>query len=273
MKTILAATDFSDVADNAVDYASAFAVFAKARLILFNGYAIPVPVSSDVPIVTIPFDELEAESMKQLKALEKKLTNKHPGLEIELVSRAGFVADEILKVQEEKKTWLTVMGITGAGRAAALFGSNATTLQKLSESPIIIVPKNAKFSIPGKIALAADFRSIIPDKVVDKFKEMVRLFKCKIAVFDVLRTTELVSYTKAAAEVNLENSLGDLKHSFFFPSGDDPVAETNDFIDRNNIDMLVMIPHNYSFITKLFHRSVTKKMALHTHIPLLSIHE
>lgn len=273
MKTILAATDFSGVADNAVNYAAGLASFEKAKLILFNGYAILVPVSSDVPIVTIPYEELEAESTNRLKELEKKIKKNYPALEIEIISRAGFAVDEIRKVQEKKHIGLTVMGITGAGGATALFGSNATTMQKISDVPVMVIPANAKFKVPEKIALASDFKSIIPDHVVDKFKEFVQLFKCKVAIIDVLKVAELASYSKAAAEVNLENSLGGIEHSVFFPSGDDPIAETNDFIQRNNVDMLVMIPHNYSFVSKLFHRSVTKKMALHTHIPLLSIHE
>ncbi len=273
MKTILAATDFSAVAGNAVHYAAGLAAFEKAKLIIANVYAIPVPVSSDVPIVSIPYEELEAQSIAELKALERKINAKFPALQTEIVSKAGFVTDELLKIQQEKHSELTVMGITGAGRAAAVFGSNATTMQKISDTPIMVIPAHAAFKVPEKIALACDFKSVIPDQVVNKFKEFVKSFKCKVAVFDVLKASELVSYTKAASEVNLENSLGNMEHSVFFPSGEDPVAETNDFIDRNNIEMLVMIPHNYSYISKLFHRSITKKMALHSHVPLLSIHE
>jgi nucleotide-binding universal stress UspA family protein len=273
MKTILAPTDFSDVSENAVDYAAELALFAKAKLIILNGYAIPVPVAYDVPVVSIPFEEMEEQSKKLLKNCEKRLKKKHPSLETELVSKAGFVVDEILKVENERKTDLTVMGVTVAGKSEALSGSNTTTVERVSASPVIVVPVKAKFKVPEKVALACDFKSIVPDHVVSKFKEIVHLFKAKVLVFDVLKKAELVSYASAASEVNLENSLGGLPHSIYFPSGDDVVAETNEFIEKNHVDMLVVMPHNYSFFSKLFHHSETKKMSLHTHIPLLSIHE
>jgi len=92
-------------------------------------------------------------------------------------------------------------------------------------------------------------------------------------VFDVLKKAELISYEKAAAEVNLENSFGDMEHSIHFPSGDDFVHEVNEFSKKNHADMIAVMPHNYNFFAGLFHHSSAKKIALATHLPLLSIHE
>lgn len=41
MMTIIAATDFSILAENAVEYAAAIAKHKNARLILFNSFVIP----------------------------------------------------------------------------------------------------------------------------------------------------------------------------------------------------------------------------------------
>jgi nucleotide-binding universal stress UspA family protein len=211
--------------------------------------------------------------MKLLGDLDKKLKKSHHGLETELITKPGFVVDEILNLQKEKKADLTIMGVTGAGRTTELLGSNATSVSKKSHSPIIIVPMNTKFRKPEKIALACDYKSTVPDRAVNQFRQFVKLFNAKVLIFDVLKKAELVTYEKAAAEVNLENSLGDIPHSLYFPSGDDLVQETHDFIEKNNVDILAVMPHNYSFFSGLFHRSDTKKLALHTNVPLLSIHE
>lgn len=272
MKTILAPTDFSEASENAVNYAAEVAKFARAKLVIFHGYSVPIPVS-EVPVVTIPFEELEKANMDQLKALDKKLKAKHTNLETELITKPGFVVDEITTLLDKKKIDLVIMGLTGAGRTAALLGSNTTSVMKKSPKPVLGIPQHAKFKKPHHIALACDYKSIVPDHVVNSFKEFVKLFGSKVLVFDVLKKAELVSYQKAAAEVNLENSLGNMDHSLYFPSGDDLPEEVNEFVERNNVDILTVMPHNYTFISGLFHHSSAKKIALHTHVPILSIHE
>jgi nucleotide-binding universal stress UspA family protein len=272
MKTILVPVDFSTTAENAAEFAAEFAKYSKAKLILFHAYSVPVPVA-DVPVIMIPLDEVEKESVKRLNDFNKKLTQKYPDVKTEMVTRAGFVVEEILLIMEELNPDLVIMGLIGEGRSKGFFGSNTTTVIKKAKCPVITIPSDVKFKKPEKIALACDYSATISDTVVDRFKEFVNLFNAKVLIFDVLKRAELVTYQKAVAEVNLENSLGSMAHSIYYPTGDDMQEETNNFIERNNVDMLVMIPHNYSFFQSLFHQSATKKMAFHTKVPLLSIHE
>lgn len=272
MKTILVPVDFSSTAENAAEYAFEFAKYAKAKLLLLHVYSVPVPVA-DVPVTVIPLEEVERESIKELKAFNKKLTHKYPGIETEIITRAGFVVEEILMMLEERKPDLVIMGLAGDSKSKGIFGSNTTTIIKRAKCPVLTIPSGIRFKKPEKIALACDYSAIVPDDVVNKFKEYVHLFGAKVLVFDVLRRAELVTYQKAAAEVNLENSLVDIGHSLYYPSGDNLPEEANSFIERQNVDMLVMIPHNYSFFQKLFHRSATKKMAFQAKVPLLTIHE
>jgi hypothetical protein len=44
-------------------------------------------------------------------------------------------------------------------------------------------------------------------------------------------------------------------------------------IEENHVDMLVMAKHSRSFFDRLFHRSLSKKMAYHTKIPLLVLYK
>jgi len=272
MNTILVPVDFSPTAENAAEFAAEFAKFSKAKLILFHVYSVPVPVA-DVPVTTIPLEEVEKESIERLTDFNKKLTQKHPDINTELITHAGFVVEEILMMIEERKPDLVIMGLIGEGKSSGFFGSNTTTVMKKAKCPVLTVPSDVKFKKPEKIALACDYSATVPDEVVNRFKEFVNLFNSKVLVFDVLKRAELVTYQKAVAEVNLENSLGSLEHSIYYPTGDNLPEETNNFIERNNVDMLVMIPHNYPLLQKIFHHSTTKKMAFKTKIPLLSIHE
>jgi nucleotide-binding universal stress UspA family protein len=42
-----------------------------------------------------------------------------------------------------------------------------------------------------------------------------------------------------------------------------------DFINENDTDLLVLIKKDYGFIEGLLHSSVTRKLALHAHKPML----
>ncbi len=273
MKNILVPTDFSEVSDSAVDYAADLAMLTNSKLILYYVFTVPVPVS-DAPVVAIPMEDLEKENMKLLHALEKRIKEKHGKIEIELRTQPGFVVDEILSFTKNHKIDLVVMGVTGAGKAPGrIIGSNATSVMHHAASPVMVVPKGYKFKKPSTVALACDYKSFVPDETVNKFKYFVHLFHSKVMVFNVLKPKELATYKKAATEVNLENAMGDLEHSLYFPASDNLAHEINTFIDNHHAEMLVMIPHHYSFLKRLTHLSATKEMAFLTHVPLLSIHE
>jgi nucleotide-binding universal stress UspA family protein len=272
VKNILVPTDFSEVSESAADYAAELAKITNAKLILYYVFTVPVPVS-DVPVIAVPMEDLEKENMKLLHTMDRRMKAKHGKLEIELKTQPGFVVDEIISYTKEHKVDLVVMGVTGAGKTPGVMGSNATSVMHHASSPVMVIPKGYKFKKPDAIALACDYKSIVPDDAVTKFKSFVRLFNSKVMVFNVLKIHELATYQKAATEVNLENALGDLEHSLYFPASDNLEHEINTFIDKHNADILTMFPHNYSFFKGIMHHSATKEMAFLTHVPLLSIHE
>jgi nucleotide-binding universal stress UspA family protein len=271
VKNILVPTDFSDVSENAADYAAELAKMTGAKLIFYYVFTVPVPVA-DMPVVTIPIEDLEKENLKLLHDLDKRIKTKHGKLETQLRTQPGFVVDEVITFTKEHKIDLVVMGVTGEGKTPGIFGSNATSVMHHAASPVVVIPHGYKFKKPATIALACDYKSILPDQSVDSFKSFVHLFKSKVLVCNVLKPKELATYEKAATEVNLENALADLEHTLYFPASEDIAEELNVFVKKYNVDMLTMFPHHYSFLKGLMHRSTTKEMAFLTHVPLLSIH-
>lgn len=272
MKNILVPTDFSEVAESAADYAAEIAKMTKAKLVFYHVFTVPVPVA-DMPVMVLPIEDMIKENMKLLHALDKRIKTKHGNIETELLTQPGFVVDEVISFTKEHKIDLVVMGVSGAGKAPGIFGSNATSVMHHAASPVLVIPKGYKFKKPASIALACDYKSILPDEAISKFKTFVHLFKAKVLLFNVIKPSELETYQKAAAEVNLENALADVEHSIHFPSSDNMAAEINAFVNKYHIDMLAMVPHNYSFLKRLVHHSATEETAFLTHAPLLSIHE
>jgi nucleotide-binding universal stress UspA family protein len=272
MKTILVPIDFSDASENAAHYAADMAKYANARLVLLNTYSLPMPLV-ETPMAEMQFDEIGKINKEQLKSFSAKLKAGHRNIDIECITAVGFTIEEVLLHAEEKNAELIVVGTSGTDKSSTIIGSSAGTIIKESVRPVLTIPEGARFKKPERIALACDYNSIVPSDVVNKFIGIVKLFNAKVLVFDVLKKAELVTYEKALAEENLEESLYDIDHTLHFPSGDNLVEEINAFVDKHIVDMLAMIPHKYNFFTGLFHRSNSKQMAMNTSVPLLTIHE
>lgn len=60
---------------------------------------------------------------------------------------------------------------------------------------------------------------------------------------------------------------------YHFTKNKEYVDGVNDFADSHKVNMIISIPKRHSFFEKLFIRSSTKKLAFHSHLPLLVVHK
>jgi nucleotide-binding universal stress UspA family protein len=273
MKTILVPIDFSEVSTNAFNYAAALAKLTESKLILLHVYHVPIP-PSEAPFFVLSMDDLDKENMQALQKIDEHAKKTFGTLNTALIVRAGFVVDEIRSIIDEQHVDLVVMGVTGAGKSSGFFvGSNTTALMKKTKTSVLVIPGETSFKKAEKIVFACDHKETVPITIINKLKEIVHLFDAKVLVLDVIKPEENTSLEKAVAGVNLVHSLNDINHELYFPMAENVEEEINTFVEHHHADMLVMIPHSHKTLKELFHRSNTKKMAFHTSVPLLSIHD
>ena len=145
MKRILVATDGSEGADRAIDYAARRAKADGAELLIVNvmgGYGLPDKVF-------LAFTNDQNVLLKELLASQSAATlttardrAREAGVStIVLESRTGEVAQTIIDIAHEKKADAIVVGKRGAGRVAGvLLGSVSQKLVSLSPLPLTVVP-------------------------------------------------------------------------------------------------------------------------------------
>lgn len=284
MKKILVPTDFSETAKNAANYAIALAKLIKAEVILLHVFDVPVSVS-DISIVMSSPQEMENLNVHVMKKYEDELKSKHnDSVIISGITKMGFVFDEINHFVHQKKTDLIVMGINGAGRISeVLVGSNATRVVKNINCSTIIVPENAKFTQLKNIAFACDYNHVEESKAVDKLVEFVKLINAKLMVINIGKHASKHAYSNNLAIGLLEYIFENANESLDIPStidysinqrkDEDVIHGINRFVDKHKADLLVMIPRKHSLLSSLFHESNTKKMAFHSHVPVLTLHD
>ena len=273
MKTIIVPTDFSETANNAVLYAAELAASIKAKLLLVHAYHVPVQVN-EVPFVTITEVELKRDNEKALKKLEKKITSKVKGSNIETIAESGFAADVIQNITSERNVDLIIMGISGAGAVGeALLGSVAVDTVRNGEVPVIIVPADAKFVKPGKIVFAYDYADVKDKSTIAAIIQLVKLFGSRLMIVNVINESESATFKKAVAGLRMEGMLEGVEHTLHFPVNNSVIDGINDFVRDTDAGMVAMIAHKHNVFYRLFNLSSTKKMAFHTKVPLLAIPE
>ena len=145
MKRILVATDGSEGANRAVDYAARRAKDDGAELLIINiigGYGLPDKVflafTNDQNILLKEL--LASQSSETLTAARDRAWKAGVGT-ILLESRTGEVAQTIIEIAQEKQADAIVVGKRGAGRVAGvLLGSVSQKLVILSPVPLTVVP-------------------------------------------------------------------------------------------------------------------------------------
>lgn len=273
MKTILVPTDFSDRAKNAINYAAELAKLTKAKLILFHAFHIPA-VPSEVPFV-LPLNEIEKDTLKVLTKIKKNIIFNHGSeLNIVCITKLGFAVDEINEITKDENVDLIVMGVRGAGYLTEkLIGSVTTTLIRKAKRPVLAINDKVTFKSIKKIVLASDYQNI-DAKSMEFLKEFIKLFKSQLHILNVSSEGELISPArKIVGGTRLVQSFEGLNHSFDFVENEDIVEGINEFVDVHNADLIVMTPRKHTFFENIFKERNTKRMAFHTHIPLLALPE
>ncbi len=145
MTCILVATDGSEGADRAVDYAAQLAKTENAELLIIHvtgGYGVPDNVFRQFTRAEQTWlrEQLESVSNHILNAARARARATGVAT-IFLESRTGDVAETIIDVAEQKDAANIVVGKRGVGRIAALLlGSVSQKVVSLAHKPVTVVP-------------------------------------------------------------------------------------------------------------------------------------
>ncbi|HXC05658.1 MAG TPA: universal stress protein, partial [Bacteroidia bacterium] len=174
---------------------------------------------------------------------------------------------------QSRKPDLVVMGVSGTGKIGhALLGSVTTGVIHEVQVPLLIIPEEAEFKGITNLALAYDYHGDLPAPTLAKLKEFINLFKATLQVVHIGPPNQKAHLEEAVSGIGLEDALAGINHTLHFPENKDVIEGLRDFEEKYKPDMLVMIPRKHSLLERIFHSSVSKRMAFHTHIPILALH-
>ena len=70
----------------------------------------------------------------------------------------------------------------------------------------------------------------------------------------------------------MEDKLNSYKPEFSFLRAYDFLEGIDRFVESKDIDAIITVPRKHSFLSQLFKTTHTKKLAYHSHVPIIAIH-
>jgi len=275
MKTIIVPTDFSPIATNAMNFAADMATNINASLLLLHVYQVPVSMT-DVPVVMISTEELKKSSESKLQELKDALTHITSGkIKIYSEARLGDVSDELEDVCKRIQPFAVIMGTHGAsGMERILFGSTTLTAIRHLKWPVIVVPPGKEYGTGiKKIGFACDFDKVVETTPIDFIKNMVKEFGAELHVLNVDHDGKHFKPGTPEESLMLHTLLQDLNPNYHFIDHVDIEDGINEFVEKNNIDLLITIPKKHKLLDSLFKQSSTKQLVTQSHVPVMCVHE
>jgi len=269
--TIIAATNFSSIANNAVTYAAELAKATGAKLILFNSFSLSVHSANSL---------ITAEAMQ--KQIEKATIRLHTlGLEIADLFKISvdsfcsysFLEEELPSIIDNTKANLVVMGMAQRSLEQDLLGNSTTSVIKNLNIPVLAVPENARFHNAKKILYACDTLSLSSIKRFSWIRQVIGNLGSEIEFFSVNDKLDEIKEEQGKILLNsaMDKEFEEVKYIYKNVRSNAVIDEIRKEIKKFNADILVMVPQRYGFWDSLVHKSKTRIMAAGLDIPLLSI--
>lgn len=262
MKDVIIPVDFSETSLNAARYAAdMLSGKPDAHVILYNMFT----------------DEKESETTgKYLESLKGELLQKGVADNIECIKEYGDnLIDCLGRLAHQKNAELIVMGISEKDEWQQLFtGSNTLKMADQNVCPVMIIPHVSKYSGIKNIALTSDFRNTDTTTPVLAIKTILKMFDASLHIVNVDNEHYVALTDEYLAERNkMQHMFADFNPEFYFIGMNDFYEAIEQFSTDKNIDLLIVIPKNHSFINSIFSHSHTKKLAFRSSVPILAAHQ
>jgi nucleotide-binding universal stress UspA family protein len=272
MKTIIIPTDFSAAAMNAATYGIKMAEAVKADVMLFNVFEVLANYGEIV--IDLNVDTLKKDAVNEMETLKANLI-RSTGTKVNITSdvRLGVFAGELNALCETLNPYAVIMGSQGKTAAErVLFGTHALYAMKHLPWPLITVPATATFSSIKKIGLAYDFEKELDSNFTEEIKLLAYDFDATIHVLNAAKEDEFdADYVMLSSK--LQKMLAPFTVKYHFITSDNANEGIVDFAEKNDIDLLIVMPKYHSLLEKIFFKSQSKQMVLHSHVPVLALHK
>ncbi len=274
MRKVLIPTDFSDNSLNAIRYALELFKYERSDFFIIHAYADNVYESetfSDREAFTVIKEKVKAQTEDELKKIIKKIKkwSPNPKHKYTTFSLFGTLIDEANEVVDSENIDVLVMGTKGETNDRNItFGSNTLQVMKYVKCPVLAVPVGCKPYPPNHVLFPTDFLLPFKKRELKLVSTIARSFVADINFLHVMNFDNL-SFRQEDHKALLESCMGKNKVLFHKIKGSSLTSAIDAFIEKHQIDLLVMVNSRHSFLEDYLYQSTIDKIGLHIKIPFL----
>lgn len=276
MLSILLPTDFSENSMNAITYALEFFKYEKAEFYFMHAYQKDVYDHEDL-VSRAVFEDVKERVKRQSEASLENLLKKvndispNPRFNYHSISAFSTLVEEANHIADTKNIDLIVMGTKGkSDNRKIVFGSQTFQVLKYVQCPVLAIPSKYTNTQPKRILFPTDY--MIPYKRRE-LKLLCDLAGSYRSIVDVLYVSksEKLSIRQEDNQEFMKDTVCKTEINFHTVNTKKVAEAIQDYIKNNDIDLLVMVNTQHSFLENMLFPSNLDKVSLDLKIPLLAM--
>ena len=274
MKKILVPVDFSVSANNAAEFACNLALFYNAEIWLYHSYEMPL-ITGEFPAPLYDINDLQIAAENELTLLTSSLLGKlRSKVTIHLKADVNLLQTGVASFCDEIKPDLVVIGLSGGNALTKLVvGSNTIRIIHELTYPVLVIPPKASFVPVRKIGFACDYKQIEASTPVALIQKIVTDFNATLYVLNVDYRDQHITEELIEEVFLLKELLKDTETVYESIEAENVTEGINQFITKENLDWITVIPKKHTLVQKMFSRSYSKDLLFHTFVPILCVHQ
>jgi nucleotide-binding universal stress UspA family protein len=273
IKKILVPIDYSKPSLKALNYALELAESIHAEVIIHHAI-FPFMITEDYFEYSIVENSINAKKEKLQKFIKNLSKKKNSNdIKISYSCHIGLPCQSILEVTKNQKIDLIILGTGGTKDFnQVIIGSKTANIISNSTVPVFLLPINSIVETnKTEIVFATDFLDVPKGKSKKILIAFAKSKQAQINVLHIIKSGNMPEIEILEKEFN--KGLNQIPHKFSYVSNSNPIVAINEYLNNSSSQILCLIKRKHGIISGLFHKSVSKYLALHGNFPLLVLPE
>ena len=279
MKTYLIPIDFSEAAFNAADFAASLSHQTDVQdIILMNAYYISAyeTMLPDTNMMMIRDQEIEenaAERISGLEKLKRKLQKQvRAGVKIHIRLNRTHLVRAVVDTIYIDNVDLVIVGSKGNSSSTdTSIGSHVIKMSKASPAPLVIVPPAYRYQLIDRAVIACDFNKVTESIPLGTLHKLLGKQDIQLLVVNIDTANKHASDDpeRVAEETALHTMLKGFHPRYYYVNKPDIINSILDFAEQHKAQIVIALPHEYSFLRSIAHNSVSQQLASSSSVPVL----
>ncbi|MBO0951799.1 universal stress protein [Fibrella forsythiae] len=271
MYKILFLTDFSAASRHALAYTQALFDDTAADFCLVNAFQLQPELSYGGAVLMAEERETAEQALHNVRLLmtQQPVPAYHTYRTIAVLGGPETAVQELLA---QEPFDLVVVGATGSG-FSEVFGTVATGLIRTAKANVLVIPASAAIRPLKKLVLATDFRSINDSRCFTLLKDLASRKSAQLTLLTIENPAQPGSHPSSLSIDYVAQAFDTIQTDTYTIHDESVLNGINAYLDNHAVDLLVLLPHHKSFFDVLRNKSITRTIAYHPRVPLLSLYD